>query len=113
RATHRGVVDGLGYPVENAVLPQGDIPATQIVASGAHQPVVGHVLMLEHVPLAVDDDPLEAGARLRVLRVHRRTHPTTHEFVDRARDLASHYRSVTGSVSTPRSVTRLAHRGSS
>ena len=62
------MVDHSGKPIEEPALPQQHVAPAR-VAGRPQQPVVARVLVLEHVAVAADDQPLEAGARLGVCRL--------------------------------------------
>ena len=70
RRTDGGVVDARRREVDHARLPHPHRHAAD-VAGLAHDPVVAVVDVLEHERVAVDHDPFEARARLRVGALHR------------------------------------------
>jgi hypothetical protein len=65
-ARHHRRVDDVRHPFQQPDLPQANVALAR-VPGGPQQPVVAGILILQHVALAVDDDPFKACARFGVL----------------------------------------------
>ena len=79
---HHGMVDDARQPRQQTALPQPDVPAARI-RGRPQQPVVAGILVLEHVAVPADDNALEPGPRLGVLRHPRLATAGRQQFVQR------------------------------